>query len=61
VDYHDDDLRDYLAKLRPRRMVSLTCPDCPAVVNGLTGEHAAELLAIHQEGTCQGARGGERR
>lgn len=52
--HYDDDLHAYLEKLRPRRMVQLTCPDCPAVVNGLTDEHARALLLIHQEGTCQG-------
>jgi hypothetical protein len=55
----DDEPGEYLAKLRPPKLVPLTCPDCPHTVYGLTGQHAAELLAIHREGTCQG--GGERR
>lgn len=42
---------------RPERiLVPLACPDCPQVVHGLSEQHAADLLAIHQEGTCQGGR-----
>jgi hypothetical protein len=52
---HDDGLNDYLARLRPP-MVSLPCPGCPAVITGLSKAHAGDLLAIHQEGTCQGRR-----
>jgi hypothetical protein len=54
VQPYDGTPEEYLAKLRPRRMVRLPCPDCPHVINGLTGDHARALLAIHQEGTCQG-------
>lgn len=49
----DDDLEQYLAKMRVERSVQLTCPDCPAVIVGTDSKHAADLLAIHQEGTCQ--------
>ena len=49
--HFDDDLPAYLAELR---LVSLRCPDCPAVIIGQGGGHAAALLAIHREGTCQG-------
>jgi len=53
---YDDSVEDYLAKLRPPKLVSLECParGCQARVTGLNGRHAAELLAIHREGTCQG-------
>ena len=53
----DDDLNDYLAKLRLPRLVQLTCPNCRAVVVGKGGDHAQALLLIHQEGTCQGGKG----
>jgi len=52
--HFDDDPETYLAKLRPRQMVSLSCPDCPAVIIGQGEAHARDLLAIHREGTCQG-------
>lgn len=55
--HFDDDLNAYLAKLRLPLLVQLTCPDCPAVVVGKGAGHAGELLAIHQEGTCQGGKG----
>lgn len=45
----DDDRLD-----RPPPLVTLTCPDCPAKVTGQGENHARALLAIHQEGTCQG-------
>lgn len=53
--HYDDDPERFLPATRPG-FVSLTCPDCPQVVTGLDAVHAAELLAIHQEGTCQGGR-----
>ena len=56
--HHDDSVGKYLAVLRPGPdFVSLYCPDCPRVVFGKDVTHAAELLAIHQEGTCQGGKG----
>ena len=42
-----------------RRYVRLHCPDCPQVVVGLDPDHAAALLAIHREGTCQHTGGGD--
>lgn len=56
--HHDDSLEVYLANLRTApQLFSLPCPDCQHVVIGKGENHARALLAIHQEGTCQGAKG----
>ena len=55
--YFDDDPRQPLDV--PRSYVRLHCPDCPQVVVGLDPDHAAALLAIHREGTCQHTGGGD--
>jgi hypothetical protein len=52
--HYDDTPEEYLANLRPRRFISLQCPDCPQVVTGLDGSHARALLAIHQEACGHG-------
>jgi hypothetical protein len=56
--YADDDLGAHLEKARAAaalaRMPTAPCPDCTHVAVGLSEAHAADLLAIHQEGTCQG-------
>jgi hypothetical protein len=61
VHRYEDSLPAFLARLRPGPLfISLTCPDCPHVVVGKGDVHARELLAIHQEGTCQGGKGVDR-
>jgi hypothetical protein len=64
MQHYDDDSPEFLAKppatLRPLPLVMLPCPDCQHRVYGQGEKHARELLLIHQEGTCEGAEGGER-
>jgi len=55
--HFDDDLNQYLAKLRLPLLVQRFCPDCAAMVVGKGDSHARDLLAIHREGTCQGGEG----
>ena len=53
--FFDDAPRDYLANLRlSRQLVPLPCPQCRVVLTGLSEAHARDVLAIHQEGTCEG-------
>ena len=55
---YDDSVGEYLAKLRDDPpLFTLRCPDCPGTVTAKGENHARLLLAIHQEGTCQGGRG----